>query len=106
MPPLAAGLFRPRWLFDLLRLVRLLEFFGLRDVRLGGELGVMLFEVADGLAEVLIRHQALRLHLLEDLTPAGVLLLRGDLVEREWRGPSARILRRAWRRALRLEQCP
>src|SRR5262252_7489129 len=99
MPRLAAGLFRPRWLFDLLRLVRLLEFFGLRDVRLGGELRVTVFEVADGLTEVLIRHQALRLHLLEDLTPAGVPFLRRNLVERERRGRSAL----AWCRVLRLE---
>src|SRR5215831_20899595 len=94
------------WLVDLLRLVGLLQFFGLRVVGLARELGMMALEVADGLPEVLVRHQALRLHLLEDLTPARVLLLRCNLVEREWRGRSARVLRRAWRRALRLEQCP
>src|SRR6516165_693632 len=54
---------------------------------------MMVFEVADRLTEVLVRHQALRLHLLEDLTPAGVLLLRGNLVARERRGPSVRLLR-------------
>src|SRR5262249_60547051 len=100
MPPLAAGLFRPRGLFDLLRLVRLLQFFGLRVVRLGGELGVMVFEVADGLTEVLVRHEALRLHLLEDLAPAGVpFLLCRNLVQRQRCGASTL----AWRRVLRLE---
>src|SRR5262249_32148625 len=64
---------------------------------------MMALEATDDLAEVLVRHQALRLHLLEDLAPAGVALLRGDLVEREWLGPSAR--GRRLRRALRFEQC-
>src|SRR5215470_11743445 len=101
MPRLAAGLFGPCRLLDLLRLVRLLQFFGLRVVRLGRELGMMVFEAADGLTEVLIRHQTLRLHLLEDLTPAGVpFLLRRNLLERERRGRSA--LARC--RVLRLEQ--
>src|SRR5215470_949778 len=101
MPRLAAGLFGPRRLLDLLRLVRLLEFFGLRNVPLGGELWMMVFEVADGLTEVLVRDQALRLHLLEDFTPAGVpFFLCSNLVERERRGRSAL----AWCRVLRLEQ--
>src|SRR5215475_2748340 len=60
---------------------------------------MMALKAADYLAEVLVRHQALRLHLLEDLAPAGVALLRGNLVEREWRGPSTR---RGLRRVLRL----
>src|SRR5215510_3317641 len=64
---------------------------------------MMTLEATDDLAKVLVCHQALRLHLLEDLAPAGVALLRGDLVERQWRGPSARGLRR--RRALRFEEC-
>src|SRR5215470_8872578 len=63
---------------------------------------MMALEATDDLAEVLVRHQALRLHLLEELAPAGVALLRGDLVERQWLGPSARGLR--LRRALRFEQ--
>src|SRR5215831_18888546 len=64
---------------------------------------MMALEATDDLAEVLVRHQALRLHLLEELAPAGVALLRRDLVEREWLGPSTRGLR--LRRALRFEQC-
>src|SRR5262249_58781883 len=106
---LAAGLFGSRRLLDLLRLVRLLEFVrllnlvGLRVVGLGRELGMMMLEVADGLTEVLVRHKALRLHLLEDLAPAGVpFLLRRNLVERERRVRSAL----AWCRVLRLEQGP
>src|SRR5262249_15667293 len=63
---------------------------------------MMALEATDDLTEVLVCHQALRLHLLEDLAPAGVALLRGDLVEREWRRPAAR---RALRRVLRFEQC-
>src|SRR5262245_44266021 len=96
---LAAGLFGSRRLLDLLRLVRLLEFVrllqfvGLRVVGLGRELGMMVLEVADGLTEVLVRHKALRLHLLEDLAPAGMLLLRCDLVERQRRGRAVRLLR-------------
>src|SRR5438128_3812372 len=86
----AAGLFRPRRLVDLLRLVGFLHLVGLRDVWLGRDLRMMALEAADGLTEVLVRHQALRLHVLEDLAPARVLLLRGNLVEREWRGPAAR----------------
>src|SRR6266852_300962 len=104
MPRSAAGLFRPRRLVYLLRLVGLLWLVGflhlawLRDVWLGRDLRMMALEVADGLTEVLVGHQALRLHLLEDLAPARVLLLRRNLIKREWRGPSAR--------GLRLEQCP
>src|SRR4029453_10295928 len=62
---------------------------------------MMALEATDDLAEVLVRHQALRLHLLEDLAPAGVALLRGDLVGLEWGGPPPRGLRRV----LRLEEC-
>src|SRR5437899_5998082 len=98
MPRSAAGLFRPRRLVYLLWLVGFLHLVWLRDVWLGREIRMMALEVADGLTEVLVRHQALHLHLLEDLAPARVLLLRCNLVEREWRGPSAR--------GLRLEQCP
>src|SRR5947209_7296427 len=98
MPRSAAGLFRPRRLVYLLRLVGFLHLVWLRDVWLGRDVRMMALEVADGLTQVLVRHQALRLHLLEDLTPARVLLLCRNLVKREWRGPSAR--------GLRLEQCP
>src|SRR5262249_50552920 len=102
----AARLFRPRGLLDLFRLLRLvglLQLVWLCGVRLGRHLRMMTLEATDDLAKVLVCHQALRLHLLEDLAPAGVALLRGDLVERQWRGPSARGLRR--RRALRFEEC-
>src|SRR5437867_13067067 len=93
MPRSAAGLFWVRRLVDLLRLGGLLQLFGLRVVRLGGELGMTVLKTADGLTEVLVRHQALRLHVLEDLAPARVLLLRGNLRSEERRGPSARCLR-------------
>src|SRR5262249_53180002 len=91
----AARLFRPRGLLDLFRLLRLvglLQLVWLCGVRLGRHLRMMALEATDDLAEVLVGHQALRLHLLVDLAPAGVALLRGDLVEREWRRPSPRRL--------------
>src|SRR5262252_7130954 len=91
------------YLFRLLRLVGLVQLFWLRGVRLVRNLRMMALEATDDLAEVLVCHQALRLHLLEDLAPAGVALLRGDLVEREWRGPSARGL--CLLCSLRFEQC-
>src|SRR5207245_4400909 len=94
----AAGLFRPGRLVYFLRLGGFLHLVWLRDVRLGRDLWMMMLEVADGLTEVLVRHQALRLHLLEDLAPTRVFLLRSNLVEREWRVTSAR--------GLRLEQRP
>src|SRR5262252_6313073 len=102
MPRLAAGPFRLRRFLHLLRLVGLLQLVGLRVVRLGRELGMITLVAADDLAEVLVRYQALLLHLFEDLTPPVVrrLLLARDLVQREWRGSSTRVLRRA----LRLEQ--
>src|SRR5438093_3410612 len=99
----AARLFGPRRLFDLLWLLWLVGFLHLvwlRDVWLARDLRMMALEVADDLAEVLVRQEVLLLHLLEDLSPTGVpfLLLRRDLIKRERRGPSAR--------ALRLEQGP
>src|SRR5439155_19459842 len=62
-----------------------------RDDALGG-----MVVLADHLPEVLLLHEPLRLHALEDLAPSlAALLLRRDLVQGERRG------RRA---ALRLEQ--